>query len=867
MDKELTTGLPGLDQVLQGLVAGDNVVLGVDAVEDYRPFVDAYCRAALQQRRRFIYFRFARHDALVPEGNGVEVHELDPEVGFERFLNEIVDVIESGGLGTFYLFDCLSDLAVDWYSDRMLANFFMITCPFLYRLETITYFALLRNHHSSFAIDGIHNTAQVLLDIYRNRERLYVQPLKVDGRYSPTMYTLHEWSGADFHPVTSSATISEILASLPQPWLDFTINRAGVWRLISREAHSVLERERNGLASPAEVNHCRERLVRMLLSRDERFIQLAEKYFELTDLVEVLQRMIGTGLIGGKSLGMLLARLILKRSDPEWHDKLEAHDSFFVGSDVFYTYVVTNGIWWDRREMMRGDLAETLERAAGARRKIMAGEFPADIRHQFMEMLDYFGQSPIIVRSSSLLEDNYGNAFSGKYESVFCANQGTPEERLESFVSAVRTVYASALSEDALVYRSLRCLLERDEQMALLVQRVSGEAHGNIYFPQIAGVGFSFNPYVWSPEIDPCAGVLRLVSGLGTRAVDRTGDDYTRLVPLNVPALRREQTVEQQRQYSQRRLDVLDLERDKLATRDFSEIGRTVGTYPLELLATHDHDLAERARRTSMRNVFPWILSFDKLFSETPFITDMRSMLSTLEEAYASPVDVEYTANLLGDGSLRIDLVQCRPFQVRVEGAAASVSWPTDLSEDRVLLRTHGPIIGQSSALDVDRLIYVVPSAYSRLSMNQRHGLARLIGKLNRLSSPETMTMLVGPGRWGTSTPALGVPVSFAEINTISVICEVALMHEGLVPDVSLGTHFFNDMVELGMVYLAVSPGRQNDVLDLEYFVAAENRLLDLVPDAGQWAEVVFVLEGGTANGGRIRLNVDSLSQRAVCYV
>ena len=155
-------------------------------------------------------------------------------------------------------------------------------------------------------------------------------------------------------------------------------------------------------------------------------------------------------------------------------------------------------------------------------------------------MLDYFGQSPIIVRSSSLLEDNYGNAFAGKYESVFCANQGPHAKRLQDFLSAVKTVYASTMSEKALRYRAQRGLLDRDEQMSLLVQRVSGGCYGSLFFPQIAGVGLSRNPYVWSECIDPAAGVVRLVFGLGTRAVDRSDDDYTRIVALNAPERRPE---------------------------------------------------------------------------------------------------------------------------------------------------------------------------------------------------------------------------------------------------------------------------------------------------------------------------------------
>ncbi len=151
-------------------------------------------------------------------------------------------------------------------------------------------------------------------------------------------------------------------------------------------------------------------------------------------------------------------------------------------------------------------------------------------------MLDYFGQSPIIVRSSSLLEDSYGNAFAGKYESVFCPNQGPHHRRLEELLGAVKTVYASTMSEKALRYRAQRGLLDQDEQMSLLVQRVSGVGYGSLFYPQVAGVALSRNPYVWNECIDPAAGVVRLVFGLGTRAVDRTDDDYTRIVALNAPA-------------------------------------------------------------------------------------------------------------------------------------------------------------------------------------------------------------------------------------------------------------------------------------------------------------------------------------------
>ena len=162
---------------------------------------------------------------------------------------------------------------------------------------------------------------------------------------------------------------------------------------------------------------------------------------------------------------MLLARAILKKHDRKWVNKLEPHDSFFIGSDVFYTYLIQNNCWWIRRKLNDPESGFVLDEEA--KNRMLTGKFPKDIEDQFMKMLEYFGQSPIIVRSSSLLEDAYGNAFSGKYESVFCANQGTPQERLENFLNAIRRVYTSTLSKEALEYRAHWGLLDRDEQMAI----------------------------------------------------------------------------------------------------------------------------------------------------------------------------------------------------------------------------------------------------------------------------------------------------------------------------------------------------------------------------------------------------------------
>ena len=867
-DLHVSTGLPGLDRALKGLMPGDNVVWQVDSIEDYLPLALPFCEHVQTRGQKLIYFRFAGHNPIVPEAMNAEVHRLDPGPSFEMFLSQIHRTISEAGRGANYVFDCLSDLVADWYSDQMLANFFMLTCPYLYDLETIAYFALLRGHHSSDATQPINDTTQLFSDVYRHRGELYVRPLKVQHRYSPTMHMLHVWRGKEFEPVSDSVTISEILTSFPWLGLELGDDRLNVWNRTFLEAEEVLEAERETGALPQIAHELLQRTLRMIVSRDERVVQLAERYLSLAEVLRIKKRMIGTGLIGGKSVGVLLARAILSQMEPRWRELLEIHDSFFVGSDVFYTFLVRNGCWWVRDRQKDPD--NFLDGAETARQRILHGEFPDYVLRQFSDMLSYFGQSPIIVRSSSLLEDNFGNAFAGKYDSVFCANQAPREKRMEDLLSAVRTIYASTMSERALSYRARRGILDRDEQMGLLIQRVSGSQQGHFFYPQIAGVGFSFNPYVWDDHIDPTAGLLRLVLGLGTRAVDRADDDYTRLVSLSAPDRRPETNIDDVRQYTQHKVDVLDLGADQLATYDFAEVARQSPKLPLELVASQDTELERLARERRMRDVFPWILTFDELLRKTDFAEDMRQMLHVLQEAYDYPVDVEFTANFLGDTKYKIDLVQCRPLQVKGGGVIADP--PADIPNADLILEAHGAVIGQSLISAIDRLIYVVPSVYGQLPVNERYSVARVIGQLTRLQDADSghTAMLLGPGRWGTTTPSLGVPVTFADINSVSILCEIVAMREDLVPDVSLGTHFFSEIVEMNMLYLALFPHQENNSLQESFFESQPNHLADLVPSAADWAHIVKVIDLPLDKDGAARdlwINANIIKQKVVCYL
>jgi pyruvate,water dikinase len=916
-----STGLPGLDILTDGLYRGDNVVWRVDDLADYRLFCHALAREAHSAERAvtaaevigaeephgtaksgrpgpaLVYFRFAQHAPLFPEGwtggtgptgsgrgrptdptrspargPAIDVVELPLDRGFELFITTVHREVVSRGENAVLFFDSLSDLSQRYYSDRMIGNFFQLTCPLILRTGSVAYFSLERFFHSYHTVQPITDTTQILMDVFRHDEAVYVQPVKLDGRDQTPTFTLFRWVSDDrFEAVTASAEIVPVLNTRPWPGLRSASYRMiGVWDRAFLDAEARLREVEAGRAPRALAAEHKDELLRLIISREERILELARLNLSLADVVGVWKRMVGTGHIGGKSVGMLLANAILARAGGRWKDVLERHDSFFVGSDVYYTYLVINDCWWDRQRQKDPDHA--LGDNAAVRRRMRSGRFPAYILDRFSDMIDYFGTSPIIVRSSSLLEDAFGNAFAGKYESVFCTMQGTPAERLAEFLEAVRVIYASTISDEALAYRKKRGILDQDEQMALLVQRVSGDHHrseapgGRWFFPHLGGVAFSYNPWAWHRSIDPRAGLARIVFGLGTRAVDRADDDYTRVVALNAPDRRPDASPTDIRLHSQRRIDLLDLDEERLRSVYFVDLLKERIPLPLTLLAERDRELA--ARHDVDRRL-AWTLTFDRLLSRTAFVSDLREMLVQLREVYGSEVDVEFTVNI-PDGlehegndtgthrPYRINVVQCRPLQVYGDESDTVVL--PDISPEETVL-TCGTVIGHSRRLTVSRVILVRPAAFATLSEQERYGLAAALRAITTSaigSSPEGVTVLIGPGRWGTSTPALGVPVQVSDIGRASVLVELDRIHDSLITDLSLGTHFFNEMVEEDLLYLACREGQSSDRFAQELVEGLPNVLAELpssgsIPDEGGsgagspplggWASVIHVVD------------------------
>ena len=566
-----------------------------------------------------------------------------------------------------------------------------------------------------------------------------------------------------------------------------------------------------------------------LMTREPRMEKLIVKWFTEEDYRTVLRYKVGDGVIGGKACGVLLARKLIEEKLPEYESLLLPHHSWFIGSDVFAEYL------WE----------ETFsERTKG----------------EFRELLKHLGQDPYVVRSSSTLEDGFDHAFTGKYESVFCTNQGDETERIEELKAAVFRVYKSVWNESAVEYRRTRGLTHTDERMALLVQRVEGMPMGSYYLPLAAGMGCSYNPYKWMEEMNPEAGMLRIVAGLGTRAVERTPGDYPRLIALDRARGNLYSSAGERHKYSQRQVDVLDLKTAAHKTIWLEELLPLLPERGKKLILSHDTDAEQRLQE--MGRYRPVLFAdCQGIAYDDGFIQMMQRILKMLEGEYGRPVDIEFAMEPGEDGRIHLNLFQCRPLR---QVAEQKFVMPEG-REEEVLFDVRRTSMWRSKEERLDFIVWVDPQKYYDCPYARKPEVANVIGLINQYFSKQSkQLLLLTPGRCGTSSPELGVPVKYADVSCFSAICEVAYSKAGYNPSLSYGSHMFQELVEADIYYGAINENSKTKIYGPEYLNTFRDVFPKLWPDKAEFEGMIRVFD---VSENRARLLLDAREGRAVCLI
>ncbi|MBP6016874.1 MAG: hypothetical protein KA586_09150 [Candidatus Promineofilum sp.] len=679
------------------------------------------------------------------------------------------------------------------------------------------------------------------------------------------------------------ALIDEVLnrRSSPPDTVAISFNpEIAPWEMLFRQGETYermppeeLERHRHHLEEIKVV------LIKRLMSDQLPFIGVAKRVLKVGDLRRIHHGLIGTGKIGGKAAGIILAWRILQEVDEKFHNGvINIPESYFIGTDVLYEFFLMNRLEHHMNQKYRS-VSEIRSDYPQIVRDFVASRLPEYLVMQIRDVVDSLGNTPLIVRSSSLLEDNFGFSFAGKYNSFFCPNQGTLDENLACVLEAIRRVFASSLNPDALLYRKKHDLIDYDERMAILLQTVTGQWRGQYFFPDVAGVGFSENPFCWTPEIKRGEGFLRVVTGLGTRAVDRVAQDYPRLIPLSHPELRPEETVEGRRIYAQRLMEVIDRRQNSIITVPVRE-GLASCPPLLSLIASVDtgEALLPIAPDDELRADDHIVLTFDALTQDQVFIDIMRDSLQRLEEVYNGPINLEFVvmideagareeehraADKLPARNYQLYILECRPlnerrpFKEEIE--------PGQTNGNRRLFAM--PTLLPSGVVEaIDFLVFVDPEIYYDLEdEGQRIQVAATITALNDLL-PAGRFGLVGPGRWGAPNSRLSVPITYSDVCNARLLVEISPPYTPA-PEMAYGTDFFEEVQEADIFVLGIQPTLHGGTMDWDPLRNSPNQLLAYVPDAAKWADCVRVIDLQAVAGSSLKIIIDEETGEAIaCF-
>jgi len=607
-------------------------------------------------------------------------------------------------------------------------------------------------------------------------------------------------------------------------------------------------------------------LTRRILTDQPGFIEIAKEHIRVDDFNNLMKTIIhpadSHGKIGGKGSGLFLAQHILKNSseDKNLKEKFKFPKSWYITSDGLLEFMNYNSLE-DIVEQKYKDISQVRQEYPYVIHVFKNSSFPPDMIKGLTLALEDLGENPLIVRSSSLLEDRLGTSFAGKYKSLFIANQGTREERLNQLTDAITEVYASTFGPDPIEYRDEHALLDYLEEMGIIIQQVVGNRIGNYFMPSFAGVAFSTNEFRWSPRLESDDGLIRIVPGLGTRAVDRISDDYTAMISPGKPELRVNSTIEEKIKYSPKKLDVINLKTGKFETIELNSLLEEYGSeYPfINNIVSEVDDKHLRTPRNIghdfTKNLH--IATFEGLLTKTTIVSEIKALLDLFKEKYGSPIDIEFAH----DGK-NIYILQCRPQSFNEVSQPAEI--PENISKKNILF-TAEKHISNGLVPDITHLVYIDPQEYSEItSHDDLLSIGKVVGKLNKIL-PKRQFILMGPGRWGSRGDIkLGVSVTYSDINNTSMLIEIAKKRDQYVPELSFGTHFFQDLVEANIKYLPLYPDDNRSVFNDKFIVSSKNHLSEILPDFSHLDGIIKVIDISEATGGNnLHIYMNSQLQKA----
>lgn len=525
---------------------------------------------------------------------------------------------------------------------------------------------------------------------------------------------------------------------------------------------------------------------------------------------------IGQGSLGGKGRGLAFIDSIIKRH-PECENfhgvQITIPRTVVLCTDIFDEFMEANGLY--PLALSAAPDQEILDAFLKAR-------LPESVRDDLMAIFDVV-DSPLAVRSSSLLEDSHYQPFAGVYSTYMIPRLPDYDRMLRLLTDAIKSVYASVFFSDSKAYMNATSNLIDQEKMAVIIQEVAGEEHGEHYYPSFSGVGRSLNYYPLAGEV-PEEGVAEVAVGLGKYIVD--GGRALRFSPIHPSSVLQTSTLDLALRDTQTRFNALpcgDLTESfkvkddfNIATLDVADAAREgalkymVSTYDALDGVMRDTDQGRGRKVVTFANV----LRHDMF----PLAKSVEFMLSTGQQAMGRPVEIEFAGvidkNITPSSPRKGTMywLQIRPIVDKKEMLDDSIMEHPD---SELLLRSD-TALGHGVMDGVRHVVYVKPQVFDSM---RNPATGEEVEKINRMLAEQGEGyILVGPGRWGSSDPALGIPVKWPQITGARLIVETALPGYSIEP--SQGTHFFQNLTSFGVGYFTVNEAKGNGLFDHAYLDA-----------------------------------------------
>ena len=518
---------------------------------------------------------------------------------------------------------------------------------------------------------------------------------------------------------------------------------------------------------------------------------------------------IGQGSLGGKGRGLAFIDSIIKKNpicDNFEGVTISIPRTVVLCTDIFDEFMSSNDLY----PIALSDAPDE---------KILHAFLQARLPERLIE--DFFAlfevvDKPLAIRSSSLLEDSHYQPFAGIYSTYMIPHVEDKYEMLRMLSDAIKGVYASVFYADSKAYMTATSNVIDQEKMAVIIQEVVGKSYNDYYFPSFSGVGRSLNYYPINDEL-PEDGVAEIAVGLGKYIVD--GGLSLRFSPRHADKVLQTSTLDLALRDTQTRFYALDMRTinkefnvddgfniSKVKIQDFASTGALkymVSTFDYTDQMLRDNEYGDGRRVVTFANVLQ--------HNVYPLSKCVDFMLTKGQEEMCRPIEIEFAGVIDENGNLkgRIYWLQIRPIIDRKDLVDDSV---LNIPDDEVLLKSN-TALGHGNIDNIKTIVYVRPENFSS---SKNSLIAREIEKLNRefVKNNENY-ILIGPGRWGSSDTALGIPVKWPNISAARLIVESSLSNYRIEP--SQGTHFFQNLTSFGVGYFTINPSSSDGIYDVDY--------------------------------------------------